>query len=157
VKRNKRRKKMTEETNKISRREALGTLGTVLAATAVVGLVSETAQAQVQGFFCVPDKYKVYIASGDPQIRNYNAKIVLIDSVNSKRAILTFMKDGVAIPTNSIGFGQTTAEIYFAADRYADLRDFLRYEKPVRVDMSGGDFHVNIYSGESELIGDLDI
>ncbi|MCU0239850.1 MAG: hypothetical protein MUC29_10435 [Pyrinomonadaceae bacterium] len=149
--------KNIENTNKISRREALGTIGTVLATTAVVGLTSETAEAQTQGFSCVPDKYKVFIVSADPQLRNYNAKIILIDSVNSKRATLTFMREGVAIPTNSIGFGQTTAEIYFSASRYAELRDFLRYEKPIRVDMGGLDFHANIYSGESELIGDLDI
>ncbi len=146
-----------ENTNKISRRDALGTLGTVLAATAVVGLASNTAEAQAQGFSCVPDKYRVFISSADPQIRNWDARIILSDSVSSKRVTLTFIRQGIVVPTNTISFGQTSAEIFFPANRFAEIRDFLRFEKPIRIDMGGADFHANIYSGESELIGEYDI
>ncbi len=58
---------MAENKNKLSRREALGTLGTVLAATAVVGLGSETAQAQAASFEFVVTKYRAYIYSSFSQ------------------------------------------------------------------------------------------
>jgi hypothetical protein len=152
-KNNRRKNNMSEETNKISRREALGTLGTVLAATAVVGLVSETAQAQAQAFDMGVDKYVVLIYSSPLSTQDSRIKLT---EATGKFCNLYFMKAGQAIPTNTIAADLLSAKVYFPQSRYMEIRDFLRYEKPVIINVSSNGT-ASIENGVYELVGDLDI
>jgi hypothetical protein len=145
---------MSEETNKISRREALGTLGTVLAATAVVGLVSETAQAQAQSFEIGVDRYVVLVLAAP--LSSSDARIRLQESATGKYCTLYFMKAGQAIPTNTVAADLLSAKVYFPQSRYMEIRDFLRYEKPVIINVSSNGT-ASIENGVYELVGDLDI
>jgi hypothetical protein len=142
---------MSEDKNKISRREALGTLGTVLAATAVGGLVSETAQAQAASFEFVVTKYRAYIYSAFSQ-----ESLILMQDGTGKQALLNFRKDGVALPANSLSANQLVAQAHFPLSRFDEIRDFLRYEKPVRFVLTSTGI-ASISNDSDELIGDFDI
>jgi hypothetical protein len=147
---------MSEKTNKITRREALGTLGTVLAATAVVGLVVETANAQVaQVFDLSVEKYVIYLNSA-PQY-NWESRIYLYDATLSKSCIVYFMKDGQAIPANTVAANLMSAAVYFPKNRYTEIIDFLRREKPITMKVVGSNGIATLANGEYELVGDLDI
>jgi hypothetical protein len=141
---------MSENTNKISRREALGTLGTVLAATAVVGLVSETGKAQAANFEFVVTKYRAYIYSAF-----WQESLILIQDGTGKQALLNFRKDSQALSPNSLS-SQSVAQVYFPLSRFNEIRDFLRYEKPVRFSLTSTGI-ASLSNDSDELIGDLDI
>ncbi len=145
---------MSEETNKLTRREALGTLGTVLAATAVVGLASEKAQAQAQAFEIAVDNYVVLVLSA-PASTN-DSIIRLRETATAKYCTFYFKKAGQAIPVNTISADLTNAKVYFPQSRYMEIRDFLRYEKPILINVSPSGT-ATLENGESELIGDYDI
>lgn len=142
---------MSETTNKLSRREALGTLGTVLAVTAAIGLASETAQAQAASFEFVVTKYRAYIYSSFSQ-----EALIMLQDGTGKQALLNFRKDGVALPANSLSANQLVAQVHYSLSRFDQLRDFLRYEKPVRFVLTSAGV-VSLGNDADELIGDLDI
>jgi hypothetical protein len=146
---------MSEETNKITRREALGTLGTVLAATAVVGLVSETAQAQaqVQTFDMSVEKYAISIYSAATFLTD--ARIKLTETTGKSCNVL-FMKVGQAIPANTIAADSLSAKIHFPQSRFTEICDFLRYEKPIFLFVNSTGV-ATLGNSEYELVGDLDI
>jgi hypothetical protein len=144
--------KNIENSNGISRREALGTIGTALAATAVIGLANQTAQAQNITFQFVVDSYRAYLHSA-PQY-NWESRIYLFGE--GKSAGILFMKDEIAIPANTIATNQLSANVYFPKSRFAEIRDFLRYEKPVRLTVVSNGI-ATLGNDDNELIGDLDI
>jgi hypothetical protein len=146
---------MLQNTNKLTRREVLGTLGTVLATTAVVGLVSETAQAQVQSISFVIDTYQAYIRSSIQY--NYDSFIFAYDTVKTRNVALFFMKDGQAIPANTVSDDLQIAKVYFPRNHFQEIKDFLRYEKPVRITVVKSNGIATLHNEDYELIGDLDI
>jgi hypothetical protein len=144
------------EQNKITRRDALGTLGTVLAATAVVGLVVETTNAQAaQVFDLSVEKYVIYLNSA-PQY-NWESRIYLYDATLSKSCIVYFMKDGQVIPANTVAANLMSAAVYFPKIRYAEIIDFLRHEKPITMKVVGSNGIATLANSDYELVGDLDI
>jgi hypothetical protein len=144
---------MKENNEKLTRREALGTFGTVLAATAVVGLASQTANAQTTTLDFVVANYRAYLHSA-PQY-NWESRIYLGDGI-SRTCVLYFMKDGQTIPANTIAVNLLSANVYFPRTRFAEIRDFLRYEKPLRITVVSNGI-ATLGNDENELIGDLDI
>ena len=117
---------MNENTNKMSRRAALGTFGTVLATTAIIGAAGKTAQAQAANFEFEIARYRVYIYSAFTQ----EALIMLRDDTN-RQAMLNFRKDGQTLPANSLLSNQLVAQVFYPMSRFEPIRDFLRYSKPV--------------------------
>jgi hypothetical protein len=146
---------MSKNTNKLTRREALGTLGTVLAATAVVGLTSRTAHAQVQSISFVIDTYQAYIRSSTQY--NYDSFIFAYDTVKTRNIALYFMKDGQTIPANTVSDDLQTAKVYFPRNRFQEVKDFLRYEKPVRITVVKSNGIATLHNEDYELVGDSDI
>lgn len=144
---------MSENSEKLTRREALGTLGTVIATTAVIGIASQTAQAQNITLDFVITSYRAYLHSA-PQY-TWDSRIALGDGI-SKLCNLYFMKDGQTIPANTIGSNQLSANVYFPRSRFEEIRDFLRYEKPVRITVVSNGI-ATFSNDDAELIGDLDI
>lgn len=146
---------MSENSNKLSRREALGTLGKVLAATAVVGLAKQNAEAQTQILDFTVEKYRAFKYSA-PQY-NWEARIILYDLSQSKSCSLFFMKEGQTIPPNTVAANLLSANVYFPRNCFQEIRDFLRYEKPVRITVVGSNGIATLSNEEYELVGDLDI
>jgi hypothetical protein len=149
---------MSEETNKISRRTALGTIGTVLAATAVVGLASETAQAQAQqGINFVVDRYQIYIRWSSLSNNDSTIDLLAVFENGFRKVVtITFMKDGVAIPANTVAADFNSAKVYMPAKRFHEISEFLRHEKPVRILVATTGI-ATLMNDLYELPGDLDI
>lgn len=146
---------MSENKKTLSRREAIGSLGTVLATAAVVGIATGSADAQTQIFDLTVDKYRALIYSA-PQY-SWESRIILYDVSQSKSCSLFFMKDGQTIPPNTVAANLISANVYYPRARFVEIRDFLRYEKPVRITVVGSNGIASLSNDEYELVGDLDI
>lgn len=141
--------------NKISRRDALGTIGAVVASAAVVGLVSKTVQAQSTSISFVIDTYQSYIRSSTQY--NYDSFMFLYDTIKTRWVALYFMKEGQVIPANTVADDFQTAKVYFPNSKFAEIRDFLRYEKPARITVVKSNGIATLHNEEYELVGDLDV
>lgn len=147
---------ISEDSTRYTRRAALGTIGKAAAAS-VIGLavMSKTAQAQALNLDFAVESYRVFTYSA-PQY-NYESRIFLYNYAVGANCYLYFMKDGQTIPTNTVAANGLSANVYFPRNRFADIRDFLRYEKPVRITVVASNGIATLSNDHNELIGDHDI
>jgi len=143
--------KMTEEKKTYTRRDAVGMIGKGVAAAAVAGTVLSTAKttnaqsASVLDF--VVKTYRAYMPSA-PQY-GWTAQIIIQDETRSLQCSVLFWKDEDNIPANTVEADGVSGKLYYPASRLSDIRDFLRYERPVRLTIVGG-------NGIGTLSNDLD-
>jgi hypothetical protein len=144
-----------ETAEKFTRREALGTIGKVVAASAVgMTVMSNTAAAQTTNLEFVVETYHLWMYSY-PQY-GHESLMFIYSAGNRQYCQLYFMKDGVSIPANTIAADGMSGRVYFPRSRFAEIRDLLRYEKPVRIVVTtGGVASLSTY--EQEAVGDHDI
>lgn len=146
---------MSENIGKLTRREALGTFGTVLAASAVVGLASKNVQAQVQSLNFTVEKYQIHFRSAAQY--SFDSFIFLYDTSYTKNVAVYFMKEGQTIPVNTVADDLQTAKVYFGRNMFQEVCNFLRHEKPVRITVVKTNGIATLYNEGYELVGDLDI
>ena len=146
---------LTENTEKYTRREALGSLGKVVAASAIgLAVMNKNVQAQSLNLDFVVANYRTYLTSSTQYI--WESRIFLYSGAGATCAI-HFIKDGGAVPANSVSSNGLLAYVYFPRYRFAEIRDFLRYEKPVRITVVASNGIATLGNEYDELIGDYDI
>ena len=138
-----------------SRREALATLGKTAAAAVVVTAASREIHAQPSTLSFVIDSYKAYHNSA-PQY-SYECRMFLYSQGLSQYCVLIFMKEGQAIPANTVAVGGNSASVYFPYSRLAEIREFIRNEKPLRITVVGSNGIATLMNEDYELVGDADI
>lgn len=148
---------MAKDKKTYSRRDALDLIGKGVIASALAGTFLSNAQtteakAYLTLDFVVKD-YRVYIHSA-PQY-SWTSRMYL-RSANGKSCTIYFMKDGQTIPGNSVSSNGISGKIYFPHNRYEEIREFLRYEKPVRLTLVGSNGIATLSNDSYELVGDLD-
>jgi hypothetical protein len=144
-----------KNSEKYTRREALGTIGQVVAASAIgLAVMSQTAQAQSLNLDFVVAYHRTYLHSYAQY--SWESRIFLYSGTGATCA-LHFIKDGVTIPANSVSSNGLLAYVYFPRHRFAEVRDFLRYEKPVRITVVASNGVATLGNEYDELVGDYDI
>lgn len=151
---------MTEKKNQFTRRQALGAMGKVAAGTVIgtavlnTDILAETdARSTTLNFTAA--RYVAYLHSA-PQY-SWESRIFLYSNPFKFSCVLMFMKEGQTIPANTVSPDGVSATVYFPRNRYEEIRDFLRYEKPVTVTVVGTNGIATISNGEYELVGDHDM
>lgn len=139
--------------NDLNRREALASLGKVVAAAAVVSVASTEAFAQSSLTFLVAT-YRAYHQSA-PQY-SWETRIYLYNEGASQYVILHFMKDGQTIPANTINANGLSGSVYFPATRMAEIRELLRNEKRLRLTIATNGI-ATLFNETYEPIGDADL
>lgn len=145
---------MASKDEKPNRREMLTALGGAAVAAAVVVSATGTAQAQAATLSFVVDRYKAYYYSA-PQY-GWEARIYLYSTGLDQSCVLYFMKDGETIPANTVAASGNSANVYFGSNRLADIREFLRNERPVRIGVMGSNGIATLSNDEYEFVGDSD-
>ena len=146
---------MSDRKEKLTRREALTTLGTATAAAVIVSATAKSMHAQSSVLSFVVDTYRAYYYSA-PQY-SYECRIFLYNAGLSQYCTLIFMKDGQTIPANTVAAGGNSASVHYPHFRLAEIREFLRNERPLRVSVNGGNGIATLSNEEYELIGDADV
>ncbi len=153
---------MSNEKKELTRRQALSTMGKAAAAT-VIGAaalntealaISDT-ESRVTTISFVVGSYTAYLHSA-PQY-SWESRIIMFSNPMKFTYDVLFIKEGRAIPANTVDASGVYAKVHFPASRFMEVRDFLRYEKPVRVTLVGTNGIATISTNEYELIGDHDI
>ena len=147
---------MLDRKEKLSRRDALATLGKTAAAAAVLATAAaRNVQAQSATLSFVIDTYRVYYHSA-PQY-DWEVRIYLYSPGMSQQCYLYFMKEGEAIPANTVAANGNSASVYFRSGRLADIRELLRNERPLRVTVNGTNGIATLSNEDYELVGDADL
>jgi hypothetical protein len=140
---------------KPNRRQMLTALGGAAAAAAIVVSATGKAHAQSLTLSFVVDRYRAYYHSA-PQY-NWEARIYLYSVGPDQSCVLYFMKEGEAIPANTVSANGNSANVYFRNGRLAEVREFLRNERPVRIGVAGSNGIATLSNDEFEFVGDGDI
>lgn len=146
---------MSENIEKLNRREALTKLGKAAAAAAVISAAGSEVLGQSSTLSFVVDTYRAYYYSA-PQY-SYEARIFLYSPGLTQNCVLVFMKEGQTIPANTVAASGLSANVYFANTRLAEIREFLRNERPVRVTVVGSNGIATLSNEDYELVGDGDV
>jgi hypothetical protein len=146
---------MTHDRKKITRRDALTALGTAAAAGVLMTATSREVHAQASTLSFIVDTYRAYYHSA-PQY-SWEARIILYSADHAQQCVLYFMKEGQAMPANTVSAGGNSANVYFAHSRLGEIREFLRNERPVRVTIAVSNGIATLSNEDYELVGDADI
>ena len=146
---------MTEEKKKLNRREALTALGTATAAAVIVSATAKNVHAQSSTLSFVIDSYKAY-HNAAPQY-SYECRIFLYSAGFAQTCVLVFMKEGQTIPANTVAVGGNSANVYFPYSRLAEIREFIRNERPLRIAVVGSNGIATLVNEDYELVGDADL
>lgn len=143
---------MLDGRKKINRREALSTFGKATAVALAVSTSTEVfAQSTTLSF--VIETYRAYVHSA-PQY-NWETRIYLYGA--SQTCVLFFMKEGQAIPANTVAANGLSANVHFPNTRLAEIREFIRNERPIRITVVGSNGIATLSNEDYELVGDADI
>ncbi|NOT49099.1 MAG: hypothetical protein HOP17_15270 [Acidobacteria bacterium] len=146
---------MLEKSKEMNRREALTKFGAVAAATVVASAAGGEVLAQSSTLTFVVETYRAYYYSA-PQY-SWENRIFLYTAGNSQSCVFYFMKEGQAIPANTVAANGLSANVYFPNGRLAEIREFLRNERPVRITVVGSNGIATLSNEDYELIGDADV
>ena len=140
---------------KFNRRDALATIGKTAAAAVLATVAAPKIEAQSTTLSFVIDTYRVYYHSA-PQY-DWEVRIYLYSAGLSQQCNLYFMKEGEAIPANTVAASGNSASVYFRSGRLADIRELLRNERPLRVTVVGSNGIATLSNDDYELVGDADV
>ncbi len=146
------------EEKKISRRDAAGLIGKGVAAAAVAGVVLGTtkkasAQSGTNLEFVIKD-YRAYVQSA-PQF-GWTTQIIVRNSEFTKQCTIYFWKDEANVPANTVAPDGLSGALYYPNSRLAEIRDFLRYERPVRLTIVASNGIGTLGNDKDENPGDHD-
>ena len=116
---------------------------------------SREVHAQSSTLSFLVDTYRAYYHSA-PQY-SWETRIYLYSADHAQYCVHFFMKDGQTIPANTVSATGNSASVYFAHSRLAEIREFLRNERPVRVTIVGSNGIATLSNEDYELVGDGDI
>jgi hypothetical protein len=146
---------MSRNTGKLDRREVLATLGKATAAAVLVTAVGREVHAQSSTLSFVIETHRAYYYAA-PQYNN-ECRIFLYNAGLSQSCTLIFMKDGQTLPANTVAVGGNSASVHYPHFRLAEIREFLRNERPLRVTVNGTNGIATLSNEDYELVGDADI
>lgn len=151
---------MKENNNKkkdISRRDALGLIGKGVAAAAVTGVVlNSTKNVRAQSantLDFVVDNYRSFMRSSNS---DWASQIIVRSPDNLQQCSIFFIKAGENIPANTVSVDGNNGVVYFPAGRTSEIRDFLRYERPIRITVVGSSGIATLSNDKDEDPGDHD-
>lgn len=148
---------MSNEKKTYNRRDAVGIIGKTVAAAAVAGTVISTtetvnAQSSVNLDFKIKF-YRSYLQTGYA----WASRIIVMDETRTYQCTIFFMKDENNIPPNTVAADGLYGELYYPYSRMAELRDFFRYERPIRLTIVAGNGIGTISNELDEKPGDHDL
>lgn len=151
--------KEKENKNDVSRRKALGLLGKGLTAAAVTGVVlnsnkNVSAQSTNTLDFVIQD-YRAFVQSA-PQFA-WTTQIIVRSPDFNQQCTIRFMKDEQNIPANTVSVDGNSGVLHYPKSRLAEIRDFLRYERPVRLTIVGSNGIATLSNDADEKPGDHDL
>ena len=151
-----------ENTNKeniteINRREALGLIGKGVAAAAVTGVVlnatkDTSAQSANVLDFVIKD-YRSFMRSSNSF---WTSQIIVRSPDFNQQCSILFVKDGETIPMNTVSADGNNGMVHFPTSQTAEIREFLRYERPIRITVVGSNGIATISNDQDENPGDHD-
>ncbi len=149
---------MKNEKKKYTRRDVINLLGKGAVASVVgaslLGNAGNIEAKAIQTLDFVIKDYRVYIHSA-PQY-SWSSRIYLRSS-KGKSCTIYFMKEGQNLPPNQVSSTGNSGKIYFSENKYSEIRDFLRYEKPVRLTVVGTNGIATLSNDNYEAVGDYDV
>ena len=145
---------MTNEKTDMNRREALTKLGMAAAAAVVVTAAGNNVQAQTANLTFLIATYRAYHQSA-PQY-SWETRIYVYNEGVSQYGQLFFMKEGQALPANTISANGLSGNIYYPISRLSEIRELLRNEKRLRLTLATNGI-ATISNETYEPIGDADL
>ena len=137
----------------------MGMIGKSVAAAGVTGAVLSganevSAQTATNLDFVVKD-YRAYMQSA-PQFQ-WTTQIIVRSGDFTKQCTLYFWKDEANLPANSVAADGLSGAMYYPESRLAEIRDFMRYERPIRLTIVGGNGIGTLANESDERPGDHDL
>lgn len=145
--------------NEYTRRDALGLIGKGVAAAAVTGVVlngtkKASAQSTTNLDFVIKD-YRAYLQSA-PQFA-WASRIIVGDETFTQQCTIFFMKDEQNVPSNTVSADGNSGELYYPYSRMAEIREFMRNERPIRLTIVAGNGIGTLSNDKDERPGDHDL
>ncbi|NNE68047.1 MAG: hypothetical protein HKN33_15905 [Pyrinomonadaceae bacterium] len=150
---------MNSKKKEYTRRDAVGLIGKGVAAAAVTSAVLGTAkEVKAQGAvnleFVIKD-YRAYMQSA-PQFQ-WTTQIIVRSGDFTKQCTLYFWKDEANLPANTVAADGLSGAMYYPESRLAEIRDFMRYERPIRLTIVAGNGIGTLANDADEKPGDHDL
>jgi len=150
-------KENNESNDKYTRRDALGLIGKGVAAVAVTGVVlSSTKDVSAQSASILDfeiNNYRSFMRSSNSI---WTSQIIVRSPDNLQQCSVFFIKEGETLPANTVSADGNNGAVHFPTSQTAEIREFLRYERPIRITVVGSNGIATISNDKDENPGDHD-